>query len=216
MAHTQMEGYFAPPKANFKGKVLVLHAWWGLNQTIKDYCDRLAEEGFAVYAPDVYHGKLTDEIETAEQYSNDLKLDQARIDLDQAIQFFLTQEPQSTRNITVIGFSLGAFLALDLSNNHPDLINKVVVYYGTGPDDYSDAKATYLGHFAEFDVFEPQSNINELQSALRESNRPYSFHQYPNTGHWFCEPDRLDAFKEDAAELAWERTISFLKGELNE
>lgn len=216
MTLTQFEGYFISPKAKIKGKVLVLHAWWGLNQTIKDYCDRLAEEGFAVYAPDVYHGKLTDEIEIAEQYSNDLKLDQARIDLDHAIQFFLTQEPQSVKNIAVIGFSLGAFLALDLSNNHSDLINKVVVYYGTGPDDYSDAKATYLGHFAEFDVFEPTSNIEELETALRESNRPYSFHQYPNTGHWFCEPDRLDAFKKDAAKLAWERTITFLKGELNE
>lgn len=205
------EGYFVTTKNKNAGKVLVLHAWWGFNQTVKNFCDRLAAEGFTVYAPDLYHGKLTDEIETAEQYSNELNLDQARIDLDNALKILQDQTPNSEQGISVIGFSLGAFLALDLSNNHPNLINKVVVYYGTGPDDYTNAKASYLGHFAEFDPFEPESNIHELETALKGSNRPCTFHLYPNTSHWFCEPDRTDAYNHQSAELAWQRTLSFLK-----
>lgn len=211
MSPTQPGGHLSITKNKSVGKVLVLHAWWGLNKTIKNYCDQLAKEGFTVYAPDLYHGKLTVEIETAEIYSNELNLEQARIDLDNAIELLLDQPPHSNVNISVIGFSLGAYLALDLSTNRPENINKVVVYYGTGPDDYTNARASYLGHFAEFDVFEPQTNVEELESALKKSNRPYTFYQYPNTGHWFCEPDRVDAYNAEAASLAWERTLEFLR-----
>jgi len=205
------QGYFVPSMKEVSGKVLVLHAWWGLNDTIKHYCDRLASEGFTVYAPDLYHGKLTDEIETAEIFSNELSLDQARIDLDEAVKYLNEKDNPQAQGIAVVGFSLGAYLALDLSNHHAADIHKVVVYYGTGPDDYTISRAAYLGHFAEFDVFEPQSNIDELKFALQRGNKTFNFHQYPNTGHWFCEPDRTDAYQEDAATLAWERTLSFLK-----
>jgi carboxymethylenebutenolidase len=37
---------------------------------------------------------------------------------------------------------------------------------------------------------------------------------YAGTGHWFCEPDRTDAYNEAAANLAWERTLAFLKNSL--
>ncbi|MBW6473324.1 MAG: dienelactone hydrolase family protein [Anaerolineaceae bacterium] len=176
MSNNLTDGYLATPKESNGEKVLVLHAWWGLNQTIRTYCDKLAQEGFTVYAPDLYHGKLTEEIVTAEIYSNELSLDQARIDLEHAINLLDDHVPHSNEGISVIGFSLGAFLALDLSNNRPEKISKVVVYYGTGPDDYTHAKASYLGHFAEFDMFEPQANVDELETALKKSNRPYAFY----------------------------------------
>ena len=211
MSIFQPEGYLANPNTKISGKILVLHAWWGLNNTIRNYCDRLAKEGFVVYAPDLYHGKLTDQIETAEIYSNELNLDQARIDMDNALKLVEDQAPHSEDGIAVIGFSLGAFLALDLSKTHPEQIKKVVVYYGTGPEDYTNSKAAYLGHFAELDVFEPLSNIKELESEFEKSNRPFSFYHYPDTGHWFCEPDRTDAYNDEAATLAWERTLLFLR-----
>ena len=211
MSPAHRGGHLAIAKNKSVGKVLVLHAWWGLNKTIKNYCDQLAKEGFTVFAPDLYHGKLTEEIETAETYSNELSLDQARIDLDNAIKLLLDSNSQSDDVISVIGFSLGAFLALDLSTIRPEIIRKVVVYYGTGPDDYTHARASYLGHFAEFDVFEPQTNVDELESALKKSNKPYAFYQYPDTSHWFCEPDRVDAYNAEAASLAWERTLEFLR-----
>lgn len=210
MIKNQSNSYLAIPKSSNGGRILVLHAWWGLNDTIRNYCDRFAQEGFIAYAPDLYHGKLTDEIETAEMYSNELSLDQARIDLDNALQLLQDQAPHSDDGISVIGFSLGAFLALDLSTNRPEQISKVVIFYGTGPDDYTNARASYLGHFAELDPFEPQSNVDQLANAFKKSNRPYTFYTYPETGHWFCEPDRVDAYNEEAARLVWQRTLSFL------
>jgi carboxymethylenebutenolidase len=84
-------------------------------------------------------------------------------------------------------------------------------HYGTRPGDYGGSKAEYLGHFAEMDEFEPQSEVDQLEEALRNAGRPATFHHYEGTGHWFFEPDRTVAFNQAAAALAWARTLAFLK-----
>ncbi|MEZ4726434.1 MAG: dienelactone hydrolase family protein [Caldilineaceae bacterium] len=111
----------------------------------------------------------------------------------------------------VIGFSLGAYYALDLAAADPDRIRSVVLFYGTGGGDFSTASAAYLGHFAADDVYEPQANVDALAAALRQAGRPVTFYQYPGTGHWFFEPDRTDVYNPAAASLAWERTLAFLQ-----
>jgi len=90
----------------------------------------------------------------------------------------------------------------------------VVIFYGTGPADFSESNASYMGHFAENDEFEPQSNVDELEESLRRAGRPVTFYCYEGTGHWFFEPDRQDAYDEGAAQLAWVRTLEFLKQSL--
>ena len=59
-------GYLAMPERGKGPGVLVLHAWWGLNDTIKAFCTRLAEAGFVAFAPDLYHGEVADTIAGAE------------------------------------------------------------------------------------------------------------------------------------------------------
>jgi carboxymethylenebutenolidase len=211
MLPTQPDGYFASPTANKGDAVLVLHAWWGLNATIKAFCDRLADSGFIVFAPDLYQGKVTDQISEAEVLGAALdgRVDQVRADLVKAAHDLKDRAGRS--HLSVVGFSLGAFYALDLSVNAPDLIESVVLYYGTGPADFTKSKASYLGHFAEQDVYEPPAHVESLEKALRDAGRPATFYQYRATGHWFAEPDRADVYDPIAANLAWERTLEFLK-----
>lgn len=76
---------------------------------------------------------------------------------------------------------------------------------------FSNSQASYLGHFAENDPFEPLSSVEHLIESLERAGRPVTIHIYPNTGHWFFEPDRADAYNESAAKLAWARTITFLE-----
>lgn len=113
--------------------------------------------------------------------------------------------------LIVIGFSLGAYSALDLSAAAPEQIHSVVLFYGTGPAEFSRSRAAYLGHFAENDEYEPLANVDELEAALQQAGRPVTFYRYPGAGHWFFEPDRADAYNEAAANLAWERTLAFLQ-----
>lgn len=212
MSQNQPIGYLALP-VNGEGKaVLVLHAWWGLNETIQAICNRFAEEGFIAFAPDLYHGKIATTIADAEILGKTLdeNVEQARADLAEATRFLARHTGLASSKIAVIGFSLGAFYALDLSTNDPEHIRSVVLFYGTGPADFSRSKAAYLGHFAEMDEYEPQTNVDELEGALRQAGRPVTFYRYSGAGHWFFEPDQ-PAYHPAAASLAWERTLAFLK-----
>ncbi|MBL8131901.1 MAG: dienelactone hydrolase family protein [Anaerolineae bacterium] len=213
MAQTQPDGYLALPATGTGSAVLVLHAWWGLNSVIRAFCDRLAEAGFVAFAPDLYHGKVTDQIADAEQLASalDTRVDQARADLAAAVSFLKARAGSDSAGMAVIGFSLGAFFALDLSASAPDDIRSVVLFYGSGPADFSRSKADYLAHFAEHDPYEPQSNVDALAEALRRARRPATFYQYDGVGHWFFEADRRQAYDPAAASLAWERTLAFLR-----
>jgi carboxymethylenebutenolidase len=216
MTYSQPDGYLAVPPTGKGSPVLLLHAWWGLNDTMKAYCSRLAESGFVAFAPDLYHGKVVDNVADAEALSGALfgNINLAKADVADASMFLNERAGQTGRGLAVIGFSLGAFYALDLSVADPEHIRSVVVFYGTRPGDYRGSKAAYLGHFAEKDEFESQSDVDELEAALRRAGRPVSFYHYPATGHWFCEPDRLQAFNQAAASLAWDRTLAFLNRKL--
>ena len=137
---------------------------------------RLAESGFVAFAPDMYHGKVTDNIADAETLGKALDTNylQAKAEIADATMFLNERAGQAERGLAVIGFSLGAYYALDLAAADPEHIRSVVIFYGTGGGDFSNSRAAYLGHFAENDPFEPQSNVDELEAALRRAGR---FHQ---------------------------------------
>ena len=228
MPQTQPEGYLAIPPSGKGEAVLVLHAWWGLNDTIKAFCTRLAEAGFVVFAPDLYHGQVADTIPAAESLGQVLDANylQAKVEIATSTRFLLERAGQAGRSggtahtgqtggglavdLAVIGFSMGAYYALDLAASDPEHIRSVVLFYGTGGVDFSNSKAAYLGHFAEDDVYEPQSNVDDLEASLRRAGRPVTFYRYRGTGHWFFEPDRTQAYNTAAASLAWNRTLAFL------
>jgi len=89
-----------------------------------------------------------------------------------------------------------------------------VVYYGvyTGPH-VEQSTAAVHGHFAESDQFESDEGIAELEASLRSAGREVTIHRYPGTGHWFAEPSR-DAYRAEAADLAFGRTVDFLREHL--
>lgn len=213
MSPSQPLGFLAVPADGEGPGVLVLHAWWGLNDTIRAFCSRLAEEGFLAFAPDLYHGAVAETIPDAESLAAALNADylQAKSEVANAVAYLLAQTVQTGQELAVIGFSLGAYYALDLSAADPEHIRAVVIFYGSGDADFNASQAAYLGHFAEDDPFEPLENKLWMEERLKHAGRPVAFYDYPETGHWFFEPDRTDAYNPEAARLAWERTLDFLR-----
>jgi carboxymethylenebutenolidase len=213
MPNPQPQGFLAVPPMGKGPGVLVLHAWWGLNDTMKAFCTRLAQSGFVVFALDLYHGKVADTISDAETLGKALDANflQARAEIAAAARFLAERVEGAGHSLAVIGFSLGAYYALDLAAADPEHIRSVVIFYGTGGGDYSTSRAAYLGHFAEQDEFEPQSNVHDLEESLKRAGRPVTFYRYRDTGHWFFEPDRSQAYNPAAASLAWDRTLAFLR-----
>ena len=204
------DGFLALPDSGTGDAVLVLHAWWGLNDDIRALCRRLAGEGFVAYAPDLYGGgRVAATIPEAELLRDALDADLGPSMLAAAAAAAFMSNLAAGRGYAVIGFSLGAWFAYDLAASEPN-VRRVVAFYGSGSGDPGASQAAYLGHYAADDEYEPAEEVAGLVEALRAAGRPVTFHTYPGTGHWFYEPSRPE-YNAAAAELAWERTVAFLK-----
>src|SRR3972149_662874 len=208
-----MANYLSLPKSSVGAGVLVLHAWWGLNDTFRRFCDRLAGEGFVALAPDLYNGAVAATREDAQRLMRGMDKDAARKTLNRALKDLAAQPAVNRPAIGMVGFSLGGFYALELACQKPKSIAAVVTFYSTGRGKFAETQAAFLGHFAADDEFEPAEDVLQLEQHIRQAGKKVAFYTYPGTRHWFFEPDRPD-YDPAAAQLAWERTAAFLHKEL--
>lgn len=209
------DGYLALPLGDASAGVLIIHAWWGLNDFFVNLCERLAGEGYVALAPDLYCGGVTSSVEEAERLAKGLDSEATQERVLQALNA-LRQHPAVQGNkVGVLGCSLGASWTLELSTLRPEQIAASALFYGVGEVDFTASRCAYLGHFAEHDVFDSLEQAREMEAAMRVAGRDITFYAYPGVGHWFFEEDRPDAYDANAAHLAWERTISFLNSHLH-
>ncbi|HVH15232.1 MAG TPA: dienelactone hydrolase family protein [Candidatus Angelobacter sp.] len=207
------KGYLASPEKP-RGGVLVLHAWWGLNDFFKSFANKLASQGFLTLAPDLHDGALATTVDGAKELQS--KIDDARIKkIVLGATDYLRSDPSiSGRKIGVVGFSMGAAWSLLLSTLKPETVGAVVVFYGSYPIDFSKSQASYLGHFAPDDEWEPLADVRATEEKIREAGKEAAFHCYPGTKHWFVEENRPVEYNRDASDLAWKRTLEFLDSKL--
>jgi len=192
--------------------VALYHAWWGLNDDVIAFADRLAAAGFHVLAPDLYRGEVTASIDEADRLSSSIDQDAVNAIALATIDRLAEREGAGTR-IGTVGFSFGAAWAVWTAGRR-DQVGASVVYYGsvTGPT-LAAARSAVVGHFAEEDPYETAENVAAFEQGLRDAGREVTIHRYPGTGHWFAEPSR-DAYRPEAAELAFDRTVEFLRRQL--
>ena len=209
-------GYFARPAAageRLPG-MLVVHENRGLNPHIEDIARRLALDNFVAFAPDALAplGGYPGNEDAARELFR--KLDQAKTREDfVAAAAFLEARPDCTGRIGVVGFCYGGGIANALAARLPGL-GAAVPFYGRQPDaeDAAKVKAPLLIHYAEQD-----ERINAgwpaYEATLKANGVRYAAHVYPGTQHGFNN-DTTPRYDEDAAKLAWRRTIDFLNEHL--
>lgn len=207
---TTVEYYLAVPASGAGRGVLVLHAWWGLTSVFTSVCDQLAEAGFVALAPDLYAGRTATTREQAEQLSSDLDGQTTYALITRAVAELQARPEIQDRPIGVVGFSLGGAWAVSLDQG----VDAIVVYYATVPLEYVSASAPIMGHFAEHDEFEPLESVRQFERSLRDKGLSVDLHIYPNTQHWFSEDNQPGYYDPAAADLAWQRTLEFLRQHL--
>jgi carboxymethylenebutenolidase len=208
-----LKGYLVQP-AKVNGRlpcILVVHENRGLNPHIEDIARRLALEGYLVLAPDALTplgGYPGDEDKARELFG---KLDQSKTREDfVAAASWLQALPEASAKLGVTGFCYGGGVAHVLSVRLPDLA-AAVPFYGNlpAPADAAKVKAPLLLHFAGVD-----ERINATwpayEAALKTAGVRYTAHQYAGTQHGFNN-DTTPRFDAAAAQLAWERTLSFFR-----
>ncbi|HEY2254757.1 MAG TPA: dienelactone hydrolase family protein [Variovorax sp.] len=212
-----VKGYLVRPAAAGAKRlpaVLVIHENRGLNPHIEDIARRLALDGFMAFAPDALTplgGYPGDEDKAREAFA---KLDQAH-----ALQDFiaavgwLRSRPDATGKIGAVGFCWGGGMVHLLSTNLPEL-NAGVAFYGNTPPpaEAVKVKAALLLNRAEVD-----ERINAAwpayEAALKAAGVNFTAFQYPGTQHGFNN-DTTPRYDAAAAQLAWARTVAFLKAQL--
>jgi carboxymethylenebutenolidase len=213
-------GYLATPDGSGRG-VLVIQEWWGLVPQIKGVCDRLAGEGFVALAPDLFRGEMAthQEMDKANELMESLPPDRAARDMSGAIDALLAHDAVEGDAVGVVGFCMGGLLSMVIASQEGDRVAAAVAYYGApvgeGAPDCSSLSAPVLCHAAENDGFFAPSAIEELAGNLRSQGKDVAVHTYAGTGHAFANDENsIGTYDPDAADLAWERTLAFLRDNL--
>lgn len=204
-----MRGYFARPAIvdhKLPG-IVVIHENRGLNPYIEDVVRRLAIAGFIAFAPDAltplggYPGN--DDEGRAMQRERDR--DEMVEDFVAAADY-LQQHPDCTGTVGCVGFCFGGEMSMRLAVRLPDL-GAAVAFYGVHPaaEEAAHIRAPLMLHHARLDK-RVNATWRVFEQALKDSDRDYINYMYADVNHGFHN-DTTPRFDEDAAALAWQRTI---------
>jgi len=212
----EVRAYFVRPKTDGKlPGVVVIHENRGLSPHIEDVTRRVGLEGFLAVAPDALSplGGTPEDPDKAASLIQ--KLDsKSTIENYVAAVRYLKTHPVSTGKVGAVGFCWGGGIANQVAVNSPDL-KAVVPYYGRQPasEDVPKIKASLLLHYAGIDEG-TNKGISAYEAALKKASIDYKMYMYEGAQHAFNDDTRAERYNKEAAQLAWQRTISFLKEKL--
>lgn len=207
--------HYARPKGDEKlPGVVVIPEVWGLVPHIEDVARRIALEGFLAVAPDPLSGigGTPEDPDEARTLVRELDGEETTKNLVAAVEYLKTR-PRSTGKVGVTGFCWGGGMTNQVAVHSSD-VQAAVPFYGRQPaaEDVPKIKASMLIHYAGDDE-RINAGIPEFEAALKKSAVEYEMYMYEGAKHAFFN-DTGSRYHEDAARLAWERTIAFFKAKL--
>lgn len=208
-------GYLSLPASGRGPGIIVIQEWWGLVGHIKAVADRFAAAGFVALAPDMYHGESTTSPDDAGRMMMALDIAEAGKDLQGAANYLLAHEAVTPKKVAALGFCMGGQLAVHAATMHEE-IAAVVDFYGIHPavqPDFSKLRAPVLAHFGESDPYVDRKAAEGLVEGVRGAGGRIDAHFYP-AGHAFFNDARPEAYDAGSAQLAWDRTLAFLRTSL--
>jgi len=192
--------------------VIVIHEWWGLNDNVRAMADRLAAEGYIVLAVDLYSGDIAATPSEAQHRMTRVveNQDRATENIRQAFEF--VNLTAGAPRIASLGWCFGGGWSLNTAMLFPHELDAAVIYYGQVTDDEEDLRPLdmpILGIFGGADQGIPVASVNAFKDALERLRKDHEVYIYPNAEHAFANPTG-NAYDPEAAEDAWQKTLTFL------
>lgn len=218
MAYTEYRdelvyGYFSAPADMFEPlpAIIMIHEWWGLNDNIRAMADRLAGEGYIVFAVDLYHGKVASTPGEARVLMMEVVEDPepARENIRAAFDF--VSNTASAPRIGSLGWCFGGGWSLTTAQLFPEELDAAVIYYGQVTDDEELLRpigAPILGLFAADDAGIKATSVEAFRDSLERLRKNHEVHIYPGVGHAFANPTGRN-YDAATADDAWRRTLEF-------
>ncbi|MEQ8479556.1 MAG: dienelactone hydrolase family protein [Hoeflea sp.] len=195
--------------------VVVIHENRGLNAHIRDVARRLALEGFATLAVDFLspEGGTPDNEDQAREMIRALDGAQTLANA-RAARAFLADHEATTGKVGAIGFCWGGGLVNTLATADPQL-GAGVAYYGrqAAASEVPAIEAPLLLHYAGLDE-RINAGIEDYRTALEAAGKDFEIHVYEGVNHAFNNDTSAARYDKQAADLAWSRTVAFLKDRL--
>ena len=202
-----------PQKGGPFAAVIILHERWGLTQHFQEMAFRVAEHGYVALVVNQYNrtgSGVASESAHADQLMAKVKLPLLMQDLTAATEYLNYQEYVKKNRIAVLGFDMGASFALNFAASRRQ-IRGCIAFYGKVPlDALATLRCPVLYHQAEHDDIVSAREVEALCEKLRAQNVKCEVHKYPGTKHGFFNISRPDDYQPQAAEEAWQRTLTFL------
>ena len=214
------EAYCAVPASGSGPGILLFQEIFGINDNMRGLADRLAGEGYVTLVLDMFwriepRFERKDESGIGDAFAMVQKFDAAKgVEDIKAAHAHLRAMRECTGKVGAAGFCLGgglAFLAATQSK-----VDAAVPYYGSAINDLldqvDDLECPTMFHYGNDDPFIPPEKIDEVERAV--AGKPnVIFHRY-DAGHAFSNWDAPSMYDKDAADLAWSRTLDFLRTNL--
>ncbi len=215
------QSYVARPAAGSGPGVVLIQEIFGVNGYVRRTADRLAEEGYVVYAPDLFWriepgidlGYSPEEWQRAFELFQTFDVDNGVNDIDATIKV-LRSDPTLTGKVGCVGYCLGGKLAM-LTASRTD-VDCAVSYYGVGleahVDEANKINVPILFHFAELDGYAPQEARDAVEAAFAGRSNA-TFHTYVGCDHTFSRPEG-EHYDKTASRIANDRTIALFRSVL--
>jgi carboxymethylenebutenolidase len=212
----EMKAFMARPKSGKKfPAVIVIHENRGLVPHIQDVTRRMAKEGFLALAPDALSpvGGTPADVSNVGELFKQLKPEETTKNFVAAVKYLKTN-PLTNGKVGCTGFCWGGAMTNQVAVNAPDL-DAAVPYYGRQPvaEDVAKIKAPLMAHYAGNDQG-INAGIPAFEEALKKNNKEYQIFMYEGANHAFNNDSNKERYNEQAAKLAWGRTIAFFKDKL--
>ncbi|UCH96251.1 MAG: dienelactone hydrolase family protein [Candidatus Aminicenantes bacterium] len=212
----EVRALLARPKGDTKlPGVIVIHENRGLNPHTEDVARRVALEGFLAIAPDALSplGGTPGDPDEARTLMRKLDAQSTVKNFIAAVKYLKTHG-QTTGKVGCMGFCWGGGMTNQVAVNSPDLI-AAVPFYGRQPEakDVPKIKASLLCHYGSLDK-RINEGIEAFEAALKAASVEYKIYIYEGAGHAFFNDTRAERYHQEAAQLAWKRTIAFFKQKL--
>jgi carboxymethylenebutenolidase len=210
----------------------------GIREELRDFCRRIAGEGYYALLPNMYYRPGTTAFDYADMMdpekgaatmkkmfaamrslTNELVMRDTRAMLD----FLATQSTVKPGAKGCIGYCMSGQYVVSAAGTFPEDFAAAASLYGVSivtdrpdsPHRLADRirGELYVG-FAETDEYVPDNVIPDLVAALDANGVTHRTETFPKTHHGFCFPQRGAAYCEDAAETVWERVFEMYKRRL--
>ena len=202
----------ARPAASKAPGLMLIHEWWGLNDEMRAVAARMADAGFLALSVDLFEGEVAKDPDRARALMTGLNAAKATETMT-GWTGWVRRDAGCNGKVGALGFCLGGGWALDTPLATP--LEAAVIFYGNckkSAAELAPLKGPVQGHFGRLDQGITVEMAEGFRAALKTAGKPGEIHIY-EANHAFARVGGPN-FHQHSADLAWQRTMEFLKKNL--